>query len=63
MEEQSALLKTISPQLDKLNTDIPKLQDKVSKAETNISSFFDAQSYFINRMSAKPDPFAATNAI
>jgi uncharacterized phage infection (PIP) family protein YhgE len=39
MEEQSALLKTISHQLDKLNGDIPELQDKVSKAETNISSF------------------------
>jgi phage host-nuclease inhibitor protein Gam len=29
MEEQSALLKTISHQLDKLNRDIPELQDKV----------------------------------
>jgi septal ring factor EnvC (AmiA/AmiB activator) len=63
MEEQSALLKTISHQLDKLNRDIPELQDKVSKAETNISSLSDAQSSLINKMSAKPDPFAATNAI
>jgi hypothetical protein len=37
MEEQSALLKTI-----------PELQDKVSKAETNISSLSDAQSSLIN---------------
>jgi hypothetical protein len=63
MEEQSALLKTISHQLDKLNSDIPELQDKVSKAETNISSLSDVQSSLINRMSAKSDPFAATNAI
>jgi hypothetical protein len=40
MEEQSALLKTISHQLENLNMAIPKLQAKVSKAETNISSFF-----------------------
>jgi hypothetical protein len=63
MEEQSALLKTISHQLDKLNRDIPELQDQVSKAETNISSLSDVQSSLINRMSAKPNPFAATNAI
>jgi hypothetical protein len=63
MEEQFALLKTISHQLDKLNRDIPELQDKVSKAKTNISSLSDAQSSLINRMSTKPDPFAATNAI
>jgi hypothetical protein len=63
MEEQSALLKTISHQLDNLNMAIPELQAKVSKAKTNISSLSDAQSSLINRMSAKPDPFAATNAI
>jgi hypothetical protein len=63
MEEQSALLKTISHQLDNLNRAIPELQAKVSKAETNISSLSHAQSSLINRMSAKPDPFAATNAI
>jgi chromosome segregation ATPase len=63
MEEQSALLKTISHQLDTLNRDIPELQAKVSKAETSISSLSDAQSSLINRMAAKPDPFAATNAI
>jgi hypothetical protein len=63
MEEQSALLKTISHQLDNLNRDIPKLQAKVSKAETSISFLSDAQSYLINRMASKPDPFAATNAI
>jgi DNA repair exonuclease SbcCD ATPase subunit len=63
MEEQSALLKTISHQLHNLNRAIPELQAKVSTAETNISSLSDAQSSLINRMSAKPDPFAATNAI
>jgi hypothetical protein len=63
MEEQSAFLKTISHQLEKLNRDIPELQAKVSKAETNISSLSDAQSSLINRMSTKPDPFVATNAI
>jgi hypothetical protein len=63
MEEQSALLKTISHQLDNLNRAIPELQAKVSKAETDISSLSHAQSSLINRMSAKPDPFAATNAI
>jgi hypothetical protein len=63
MEEQSVLLKTISHQLDNLNRAIPELQAKVSKAETNISSLFDAQSSLINRMSAKPDLFATTNAI
>jgi hypothetical protein len=63
MEEQSALLKTISHQLDNLNRDIPELQAKVSKAETSISSLFDAQSSLINRMAAKPDPFVVTNAI
>jgi signal transduction protein with GAF and PtsI domain len=63
MEEQSALLKTISHQLDNLNRAIPELQAKVSKGETDISSLSDVQSSLINRMSAKPDPFAATNAI
>jgi hypothetical protein len=33
MEEQSALLKTISHQLDNLNRAIPELQAKVSKAK------------------------------
>jgi hypothetical protein len=46
-----------------LNRAIPELQAKVSKAETNILSLTDVQSSLINRMSAKPDPFAATNAI
>jgi hypothetical protein len=63
MEEQSALLKTISHQLDNLNRDILELQVKVSKAETSISSLSDAQSSLINRMAAKPDPFVVTNAI
>jgi hypothetical protein len=63
IEEQSALLKTISHQLDNLNRAIPELQAKVSKAETDISSLSDAQSALINRISAKPHPFAATNAI
>jgi hypothetical protein len=63
MEEQSALLKTISHQLENLNRDIPELQAKVSKAETSTSSLSNAQSSLINRMAAKPDPFAVTNAI
>jgi hypothetical protein len=63
MEEQSALLKTISHQLENLNRAIPELQAKVYKVETDISSLSDAQSSLINRISAKPDPFAATNAI
>jgi hypothetical protein len=63
MEVQSALLKTISHQLDNLNRDIPELQAKISKAETSISSLSDAQSSLINIMASKPDPFAATNAI
>jgi hypothetical protein len=63
MEEQSTLLKTINHQLDNLNRATPELQAKVSKAETDISSLSNAQSSLINRMSAKPDPFAATNAI
>jgi hypothetical protein len=63
MEEQSALLRTISHQLENLNKAIPELQAKVSKAETDISSFSNAQSSLINRMSAKPDPFATANAI
>jgi hypothetical protein len=63
MDEQSALLKTISHQLDNLNRDIPELQAKVSKAENSISYLSDVQSSLINRMAAKPDPFAATNVI
>jgi hypothetical protein len=46
-----------------LNRDIPKLQAKVSKAETSISSLSDAQFALINRRAAKPHPFAATSAI
>jgi hypothetical protein len=42
MEEQSALLKTISHQFDNLNRAIPELQAKVSKPKTNISSLSDA---------------------
>jgi hypothetical protein len=63
MEEQSALLKNISHQLENLNRKIPELQVKVSNAETRISSFSDAQFSLINKMAAKPDPFAITNAI
>jgi hypothetical protein len=63
MEEQSALLKNISHQLKNLNWEIPKLQVKVSNAETRISSLSDVQSSLINKMAAKPDPFAVTNAI
>jgi hypothetical protein len=46
-----------------LNRDILELQANVSKAETSISSLCDAQFSLINRMAAKPDPFAPTNAI
>jgi hypothetical protein len=63
MEEQSALLRTISHQLENLNKAIPDLQAKVSKAETDISSLSNVQSSLVNRMSAKPDPFATANAI
>jgi hypothetical protein len=63
MEEQSALLKTISHQLKNLNKAIPELQAKVSKAETDILSLSNVQSSLINRMSAKPDLFATSNAI
>jgi hypothetical protein len=63
MEEQSALLKNISHQLENLNRDIPGLQVKISNAETCISSLSEAQSSLINKMAAKPDPFATTNAI
>jgi hypothetical protein len=63
MEKQSALLRTISHQLENLNKAIPGLQAKVSKAETDISSLSNVQSSLVNRMSAKPDPFATTNDI
>jgi hypothetical protein len=63
MEEQSALLRTISHQLENLNKAIPELQAKVFKAETDISSLSNVQSSLVNRMSAKPDPFATPNAI
>jgi hypothetical protein len=63
MEEQSALLKNISHQLENLNREIPGLQVKISNAETCISSMSEVQSSLINKMYDKPDPFAATNAI
>jgi hypothetical protein len=63
MEEQPALLRTINHQLENLNKAIPELQAKVSKAETDISSLSNVQSSLINRMSAKPGPFATPNAI
>jgi hypothetical protein len=63
MEEQSALLKNISHQLENLNREIPELQVKISNAETCISSLSAAQSSLINKMAAKPDPFVFTNAI
>jgi hypothetical protein len=68
MEEQSAMLKNISHQLENLNREILGLQVKISNAETFISSLSEAQSSFINKMAAKPEtmdrnPFAATNAI
>jgi hypothetical protein len=63
MEEQSALLKNISHQLKNLNRDIPGLQVKISNAETCISSLSEEQSSLINKMAAKPDSFAVTNAI
>jgi septal ring factor EnvC (AmiA/AmiB activator) len=63
MEEQSALLRTISHQLENLNKAISELQAKVSKAETDISFLSNVQSSLVNRISAKPDPFATVNAI
>jgi septal ring factor EnvC (AmiA/AmiB activator) len=42
MEEQSALLKTISHQLENLNKAIHELEANVSKAKTDISSLSDA---------------------
>jgi phage host-nuclease inhibitor protein Gam len=42
MEEQSALLKNISHQLENLNREIPELQVKISNTETCISSLFAA---------------------
>jgi hypothetical protein len=54
MEGQSALLKTISHQLENLNMDIPELQAKVSNAKNSISSLSDAQSSLINRMVIRP---------
>jgi hypothetical protein len=63
MEEQSALLRTISHQLENLNKAIPELQAMVSKAKTDISSLSNVQSSLVNRISAKPDPFATANAI
>jgi hypothetical protein len=63
MEEQSALLRIISHQLENLNKAIPELQAKVSKAKTDISSLFNAESNLVNRMSVKPDTFATANAI
>jgi chromosome segregation ATPase len=63
MDEQSALLRTISHQLENLNKAIPELQAKVSKAKTDISSLSNEQSSLINRIAAKPDPFATANAI
>jgi hypothetical protein len=63
MEEQSALLRTISHQLKNLNKANPELQAKVSKAETDILSLSNAQSSLVNRISAKPNPFATANAI
>jgi hypothetical protein len=56
-------LKNISHQLENLNREIPELQVKISNAETRISSLSDAQPSLINKMAAKPDPFAVTNAI
>jgi hypothetical protein len=63
MEEQSALLKNISHQLENLNREIPELQLKVSNAQNRNSSLSDAIFFLINKMAAKPDPFAVTNAI
>src|SRR4051812_28994874 len=67
MEEQSAILKNISHQLENLNREIPSLQSKNLSAEKNISSLSEAQSSLINKMAAKPETlentFAATHAI
>jgi glutaredoxin 2 len=63
MEEQSALFRTISHQLETLNKAIPELQAKVFKAEIDISSLSNVQSSLVNRMSAKLDPFVTANAL
>src|SRR4051812_13953485 len=67
-EEQFAMLKNISRQLEHLNGGVSDFQNKISNAETRISSFFEAQTSLINRMSTKrvtldENPFAAANAI
>jgi hypothetical protein len=56
-------LKNISHQLENLNRDILELQVKILNVGTCISSLSIAQSSLINKMAAKPDPFAVTNAI
>lgn len=67
IEEQSAILKNISHQLENLNREIPSLQSKNLSVEKNISSLSEAQSSLINKMAAKPETlestFAATHAI
>jgi hypothetical protein len=63
MEEQSALLKNISHQLENLNREIPELQVKIYNTETRISSLSDAKSSLINKKATKLDPFVGTNAI
>jgi hypothetical protein len=54
MEEQSAMLKNISHQLENLNREIPSLQVKISNAETFISSLSEPQTSLIHKMAAKP---------
>src|SRR3954469_7318904 len=54
MGEQTAILKSISQQLENLNNEISSLQVKIPSAETRISTFSEAQTSLINRMAAKP---------
>src|SRR3954451_23907724 len=68
MGEQSAILKSISQQLENLNSEITSLQVRIARAETRISTLSEAQTSLINRMAAKPitledKAFATSNAI
>ena len=68
MDEQSAMLKNISHQIENLNREISGLQVKISHAETCMSTMSETQSSLINKMAAKPETvesntFAAANAI
>src|SRR3954462_14782331 len=68
MGEQTAILKSITQQLENLNSEISSLQVRIASAETHISTLSEAQTSLINRMAAKPitledKTFATSNAI